>query len=310
MVETTEIKEMLLSLGCEVRESVLMRDYTTLRIGGRADLMVLPETSEMLIDVVEGLDSEGMPFIVLGGGSNVLVLDSGIREVVIRLDRLNRIDVIEQSTQEGLLYVQSGRRLQGLLYYLQSRGLSGLEGLTGIPGTVGGALVGNAGAYGYEMMEVVEAVKVIRKEGVEIIGREQIPYGYREGGLGDARVVLGALIRLQKDSPQRVKERMQQFALQKRQKQPITEHSAGCVFKNPPGQSAGRMIDEAGCKGMRRGDIEVSSVHANFFINKGRGTAEDFLALMDEVRERVFRRFSVELEPEIKIIGSSKKTKH
>ncbi|RMG69343.1 MAG: UDP-N-acetylmuramate dehydrogenase [Nitrospirae bacterium] len=310
MVETTEIKEMLLSLGCEVRESVLMRDYTTLRIGGRADLMVLPETSEMLIDVVEGLDSEGMPFIVLGGGSNVLVLDSGIREVVIRLDRLNRIDVIEQSTEEGLLYVQSGRRLQGLLYYLQSRGLSGLEGLTGIPGTVGGALVGNAGAYGYEMMEVVEAVKVIRKEGVEIIGREQIPYGYREGGLGDARVVLGALIRLQKDSPQRVKERMQQFALQKRQKQPITEHSAGCVFKNPPGQSAGRMIDEAGCKGMRRGDIEVSSVHANFFINKGRGTAEDFLALMDEVRERVFRRFSVELEPEIKIIGSSKKTKH
>ncbi len=305
MTAPGNLKDIFVSMGCECREAVMMSQYTTLRIGGRADLMVLPDSSEMLLSIIAELMDKEVPFVVLGGGSNVLISDNGIRGVVIRLDALNRIDIIEKDQKEVLLFVQAGKRLQGLLSYLSKEGFSGLEGLTGIPGTVGGALVGNAGAYGYEMMDAVESVKVIRSGNVEIISKDRIPCGYRNGGLGDVEVVLGALMRLNRDSSERVRSRMEQFIKEKKHSQPIGDASAGCVFKNPAGQSAGKLIDEAGCKGIRRGDIEVSSMHANFFINRGSGTAVDFLALMEEVREMVFKRFSVDLEPEIRIIGSN-----
>ncbi len=291
-------------MGCEFREEVTMSQFTTLRIGGRAELVVLPESSEMLLGVLDELRSREVPFVVLGGGSNVLVLDGGLQEVVIKLDALNRVDIVETDQKEVLLYVQAGKRLQALLSFLLREGLSGLEGLTGIPGTVGGALVGNAGAYDYEMMDVVEAVKIVRGGKVELVSKDKIDSGYRKGGLDDAEVVLGALLKLNRDSTERVGKRMKEFLNQKRLTQPIGEPSAGCVFKNPSGQSAGKLIDLAGCKGMTRGDIEVSRVHANFFINRGRGTASDFIGLMEDVRERVFKSFQVELVPEIKIMGS------
>ncbi len=297
------LKEIFISMGCEFMEGTMMSRYTTVRIGGKADLIVFPDSSEMLLSIIGELSDRAVPFLVLGGGSNVLISDSGIRGVVIKLDGLNRIDIIETDQKEVLLFVQAGKRLQGLLSYLMKEGLTGLEGLTGIPGTVGGAIVGNAGAYGYEMMDVVEAVKVIRNGNVEIISKDRIPWGYRNGGLDEAQIVLGALVRLNRDSSERVRSRMEQFIKEKKSSQPISEASAGCVFKNPAGQSAGKLIDQAGCKGMKRGGIEVSSVHANFFINRGGGKAADFIALMEEVREMVFKRFSVELEPEIKLIG-------
>lgn len=279
-----------------------MSSHTTLRIGGLADIYAIPDDVLSLKNILIYLSDKDIPVTPLGGGSNILVSDSGIDGVVISSLSLKRIEVIEDSDVVRL-FVESGTSLQSLLNISKEEGLSGLEGLAGIPGTLGGAVKGNAGSFGMEIGDVIESIALMDLRGnISIINREEIGFRYRGSEIPEG-IVLSAIIRLKRDDPQEVAKRINSFHEEKREKQPLTLRSAGCVFKNPEGLKAGRLIDEAGCKGMGRGDIVVSTQHANFFINRGKGKASDFLSLMDEVKKKVFSYCGIELEPEIRIIG-------
>lgn len=284
-----------------------MSFHTTLRIGGPADIYAVPDDVLSLKKLLLYLSDHDIPVIALGGGSNILVSDSGIDGAVISSLSLKRIEVIGNS-DVVMLFVESGTSLQSLINISKEEGLSGLEGLAGIPGTIGGAVKGNAGSFGMEIGDVIESIALMDLRGnISIINRDEVGFRYRGSEIPEG-IVLSAIIRLKRDDPQEVAKRINSFYDEKKEKQPLTLRSAGCVFKNPArrGLTAGRLIDEAGCKGMIRGDIEVSTRHANFFINRGKGRASDFLSLMDEVKKKVFTYCGIELEPEIRIIGRMK----
>jgi UDP-N-acetylmuramate dehydrogenase len=188
--------------------------------------------------------------------------------------------------------------------FSKEQGYSGIEGLIGIPGSVGGAIAGNAGAFGHSIKNSLVSVKVINpNKGIYEMSASELGLEYRTSKIPEDTVILSANMRLRKDVKEDVVKKTDCFLKQKRKTQPLLEMSAGCVFKNPEGTSAGKLIDEADCKGMRIGDVEVSLVHTNFFINKGNAKASDFLKLMDKVKKRVMKVFGTELEPEIRIMG-------
>lgn len=294
--------EVFEGLNLEVKRQAMLSELTTLKIGGPASMLIVPGDIETAVEVVKRLRENSINYFVLGGGSNILMPDKGLECVVLMLKGLKTMEIIGEGA-EVTVYAEAGITLQGVVNRVAEIGLTGLEGLIGIPGTLGGAVFGNAGAFGYEIMDVVEEIDILRDGKRVVLGGRDLNYGYRDSGLKEKDVILSVRLRLKKDDREDIMKRMRQYIYVKRQSQPLGEASAGCVFKNPEGQYAGQLIDLAGCKGMRKGDIEVSSKHANFFINKGMGRAEDYIALMDEVRERVMRLFSIELEPEIRIIG-------
>jgi len=288
----------------EVFADELMRAHTTLRIGGPADIYAIPRDLSSLRNLLLALKDEGVAAMPLGGGSNVLVSDEGIEGAVISMAFLNQVEIIEESVDEVRLFVEAGTPLQKLVSFAKAEGYGGIEGLVGIPGCVCGAVKGNAGSFGFEISDVVESVTVILMDGtVRVIEHGALGLGYRSCALSDGDIILSVNVRLKKGDAKEISRRSEEFLQEKLEKQPISKFSAGCVFKNPPGAYAGRLIDEAGCKGMKRGDIEVSKLHANFFVNRGRGSASDFLGLMEDVNERVATSFQVELETEIRIAG-------
>lgn len=281
-----------------------MKNHTTLRIGGSADIYAEPKNPVSLKNLLAALEGEGIPMMPLGGGSNLLVSDEGIEGAVISTASLARLHVLEEDAEGARLFAEAGIPLGGLVNLAREKGYKGVEGLTGIPGSLGGAIRGNAGSFGFEIGNVVESVMVMDKSGrASLIKKEAVGFGYRSCDIPDSVIVLSADVSLQKDDIEHVTKRMSDFHREKLNKQPIAQFSAGCVFKNPAGSHAGLLIDHSGCKGMRKGDIGVSGLHANFFINEGNGTAGDFLALMEDVRERVMKSFGIELEPEIRIVG-------
>ncbi len=287
----------------DVFRNVPLKEHTSLRIGGPADYLLVPDDTlalKMLIDLLAEIEME---YMIIGGGTNILVKDGGVRGCVISLKRFQKLETVQEGDDTVTLFVQTGAPLQRLINHCKDSGLTGLEGLAGIPGTMGGALFGNAGAFGYEIMDVVQRVTVLERGALKVYERGQLNPGYREGGFPKETIILGVHVRLERDDPQAVKTTTEAYLKEKKATQPIGQRSAGCVFKNPESLPAGKLIDEAGCKGMRVGDIEVSTVHANFFVNTGEGRAEDFLMLMDMVSERVYDVFGIVLEPEIRIVG-------
>jgi len=287
-----------------VRFAEPMRKHSSLKIGGPADIFVMPKDPTSLKELLITLKREGIPYLPLGGGTNVLIKDEGISGAVISLKSLKSIEVLNEYEASVHINAEAGVPLRKLVAYAREKGFSGLEWLAGIPGLLGGAICGNAGAFGAEMKDVILSVWLMDANGtLNRLRSEDIRFGYRTSGISLKDVIVAGELRLGKDRREGIASRIQQFMREKRERQPISESSAGCVFKNPPGMAAGKLIDEAGCKGMSRGDIEVSMVHANFFINRGHGTSSDFLRLMGEVSGRVKERFGIILEPEIKIIG-------
>jgi UDP-N-acetylmuramate dehydrogenase len=217
---------------------------------------------------------------------------------------MDRIEVISEENQQAELFVEAGVPLQRLVSFCKERGYAGMEGLAGIPGTVGGAICGNAGSYGCEIKDVVVSVAIMDAHAqLDRYAAASLGFGYRRSGIRASDVVMSANIRLVRDEAQAVSARTEQWSAEKRKSQPVAERSAGCVFKNPPGESAGRLMDEAGCKGMRSGGVQVSGLHANFFINTGGGTADDYLRLMEEAAAAVNRKFGIVLEPEVRVVG-------
>lgn len=288
----------------EAEFCVPMKDHTSLGIGGPADVVVSPADPMSLKNIVLMLKKKNIPFLPLGGGTNILVKDGGLDGVVINFKAFRMMQVIREEDKEVELFVEAGVPLQMLVNFCKDKGYAGIEGLTGIPGTFGGAICGNAGSYGCEIKDVVESVVLMSSEGrLDRIDAGALNFGYRRSGIRPSDIVLNASILLRKDDKDLVSGRAREYLAEKMKTQPISARSAGCVFKNPEGSSAGELLEAGGCKGMKAGNIEVSSLHANFFVNLGNGTAADYLRLMHEVSLIVEKRFGVVLEPEIRVIG-------
>ena len=304
----------------EVRFGEPLLKHTSLGIGGRADVFARPASTGDLARIL-AFDWQ-MPVFFLGGGTNLLVRDGNIRALFISTGGLKGMEAPGRENENGAdITVRAGESLKGLLAFCMKNGFSGLEPLAGIPGSIGGAIAGNAGARGFSIGEVVRRVRVMGEKGeVREIRGEQMGFEYRGSALLSggpcpggpcprAGLVMEAQLALQRENPAEIRAHMLSNFEMKKKTQPLSARSAGCVFKNPGGgrsagrPSAGRLIEEAGLKGMRIGGIEVSRVHANFFINLGEGRADDFLRLMETVADEVEKRFDIRLEPEIRILG-------
>ncbi|RJQ57038.1 MAG: UDP-N-acetylmuramate dehydrogenase [Nitrospiraceae bacterium] len=303
-----KIKEILdgTSFSGEIKFNEPMPAHTSLRIGGPAEIMLFPEDPLSLKNALLAARGEDVSVTVIGAGTNLLVGDGGIEGITISLKALKNMGFTGETDEErAVLYAGAGAPLAGLLNFAQKNGYAGLEALAGIPGFFGGAVYMNAGSFGMEIKDVVVSVAVMNLKGeLSILKKDELGFSYRSSNLSDDLIVLSANITLKKDSPEAIAGRMKEFLRRKKDTQPLGEPSAGCVFRNPEGDAAGRLIDAAGCKGMRTGDVEVSAVHANYFINKGGATCKDFIGLMEKVRTRVREHSGIILEPEIKIVGT------
>jgi UDP-N-acetylmuramate dehydrogenase len=281
-----------------VRERVALAPYMHLRIGGPADWFLEPYAEEDVALAVRACRERDVPLRVLGGGSNVVIADEGVRGALLHLQSLNRVQRDGNRITAG-----AGVTLPSLLRAAKEAGLAGLEKLTGIPAMVGGAVAMNAGTRDGETFEHLVSLTLVDRDGnVVVLGRDRFHARYRDGGLGDA-IVVQATFELTPDDPKAIFERFSASLKKRNATQPVSMRSVGCVFRNPAGDAAGRLIEAAGCKTLRVGGIEVSPMHANYFVNDGRGSAADFVALMGEVRARVRDRFGVDLEPEVKFWG-------
>ena len=296
-----DLKELASAVRGDVRVNEPMSRHTTFRIGGCADVFIQPKDEDDLRAAISWLREAGIPFSVIGNGSNLLVADAGIRAAVIKLaPALRDIHFNGQGVIAG-----AGAPLAAVVNRCARTGWSGLESTVGIPGTVGGALVTNAGTDTGSIGDLVQDAVVMDQAGnILNIRCSDLNYGYRCSSLRLSRhVVLRARLRLTKADPVDVRAKMQRLHLKRSSRQPLGSWSAGSVFKNPPEIAAGKLVDRAGCKGLAIGDAEVSDKHANFIINRGHATAADVRYLMAEVQERVLRVHGIWLEPEIELIG-------
>ncbi len=291
--------------GDRLKRGVALARYTAVRLGGPADYLVIARSREDLRAAAELARALGIPMLVLGGGANLLVSDAGYRGLVV----VNRAQNVHFDTTQAqpIVYAESGVSLSTLARLCIARGLSGLTWAVNVPGTVGGAIINNAGAHGGDMAAILRTVEVLPLDNPggepELWSVEAMAYAYRESRLKGVRthIVLSATLALGRDDPDALRAQARAFTERRKATQPPGA-SLGSIFKNPPGDYAGRLIDAAGLKGTRVGDVEVSSVHANFFINKGGGSTADYLALIEKVRAAVFEKFGVRLELEVEII--------
>ena len=281
-----------------VRENVPLGPLMHLRIGGPADWLLEPFAEEDVALAVRVCRELDVPLRVLGGGSNVVVADAGVRGAVMHLGNLNRIVRDGERISAG-----AGVTLPSLLRATKEVGLAGLERLTGIPAVVGGAVAMNAGTRDGETFDHLASVTVVEGDGtIAVRARDKMHPEYRDGRLQDAICVQATFV-LTKDDPKAIFERFSASLKKRNATQPVSQRSVGCVFQNPPGQAAGQLIETAGCKMLRKGAIEVSGLHANYFVNTGAGTAADFLALVEDVRRRVKAQHGVDLVTEAKFWG-------
>ncbi len=281
--------------------------HTSLGIGGPVDIMVFPEDPLSLKNVLLAAEKENIPVFVIGAGTNLLAPDGRIEGVAVSLKAFRSIELTRDSDENNVvLYAGSGVPLPMLVNFARKYGYSGIEALAGIPGYVGGAVYMNAGSFGTEIKDVIVSVAIMNPHGgIVILEKDKMEFSYRSLNLPAGSIILGANIILRRDDPAEVDKHTKEFLGRKRTTQPLGELSAGCVFKNPHGDAAGRLIDAAGCKGMRTGGVEVSRVHANYFINKGGATCRDFIGLMQAVKAKVKAYSGIDLEPEVKIVGET-----
>src|SRR5437870_8497210 len=273
-----------------------LADLTSLGIGGTTDLLRI-KRHESLPHLLNLLDANHVPHKFLGGGSNLLVGDGELPWVVLQLVRPEPDVVLDGN----FAHVDAADDLGRMITFCAKNDLGGMEGLIGVPGTVGGALRMNAGAYGMQIGSYVREVKLYRAASrkIAVIRVHQIPYEYRHTSFAPDDMMLSVILELPSKSYQEILKGIRICNEKRRSSQPLGQKSAGCIFKNPPGASAGRMIDQLGLKGLSVGDAQVSGRHANFFVNAGHASSKDMLALIADVRERVQKSFGVNLENEV-----------
>jgi len=294
------IEEIAAKAGVRAERGRRFAELTSLRVGGAIDWVFAPETEEAAAAIAGELEAAGIAWRVLGAGSNVLADDEDHHYVVVSMREVKGTALFEGER----VSVSAGYSLPRLCVDAARRGLAGIEGLGGIPGTVGGALWMNAGAYGHEIGNVVETVRVARGGRVVLVRASEISWNYRHASFREGELLLGVTLRLRKDDSAKIVERMAEVKRQRMETQPHGARSAGCFFKNPPGSglSTGKMIDEMGMKGEKRGGAVVSPVHANFIVTEGEDArASDAFALAEEIRERIRRERGIELEYEVEL---------
>jgi UDP-N-acetylmuramate dehydrogenase len=278
-----------------------MKGHTSFKIGGSADIMVLPSKVEDIIVTVEICRQNNCPFFIMGNGTNLLVKDGGYRGVIIKTSANMNGFSIDGENVTG----QAGILLSNLSNHIAAEGLEGFEFASGIPGSLGGAVTMNAGAYDGEMKDVVEWAKVVTPDGdIKIYSNDRLEFGYRSSIVQkEDLIVLECCLKLCKGDKGRIEEKIREYTRLRRAKQPLQYPSAGSTFKRPEGYYAGKLIEEAGLRGKRIGGAQVSEQHCGFIINVDNATAADVIALINHIKEQVMARFGVELQPEVKIIG-------
>lgn len=279
-----------------------LSNYTTFRVGGPADVLVNVNSAKEIAIALRAARDAGVPATIIGNGSNLLVRDGGIRGLVIRISG----SMAEISHEGTTVHAQAGASIAAIASYARSQGLAGMASIAGIPGTIGGAVIMNAGAYGGEMSQIVTCVDAITIEGgkpVHFEGRK-LGFDYRHSAMMDAGIVVtDVTLELTPGDSAEIAAKTQELLAARREKQPLEYPSAGSTFKRPEGYFAAKLIDDAGLRGLRIGDAQVSEKHAGFIVNRGNATASDILKLMDEVAARVKAQFGVDLEPEVRILG-------
>lgn len=285
----------------EVRVAEPMSRHTTFRIGGPADLYITCDTLADLAEALRGCDEHGIPWTLVGKGSNLLVADSGYRGAVVALGK----EFKSHSVQEDSIKAGAACILAYVVRDAFSRGLAGLEFAVGIPGTLGGAIAMNAGSRGTWMDSVVESVTLyVPGSGLERLRASDVAWGYRESGLPARGVIVEAVLGLAESDKARIRAEMEASLARRKRTQPLGAMSAGSVFRNPEGDSAGRLIEAAGLKGTRLGGARISDMHANFIVNDGGASAADVAGLMQKTQMVVRDRNGIELTPEIRFLGA------
>jgi UDP-N-acetylmuramate dehydrogenase len=295
LARQSAVAERIAALGGEWHPAEPLSEHTSLGVGGPADIVCVYDTGS-LPELVEYLRRQGVAWRVLGGGSNLLVGDEGLPEVLLQLARGDGMTFAGNRVE-----VPAAANLGTTVMECAKRNLGGMEGLIGVPGTVGGALRMNAGAYGTEIGDVVRALRVYRGSTgrIETLKTENVRFEYRHTSFAPDDILLAVSLELPERPYAEILEHVKQCNQKRRASQPLNEKSAGCIFKNPPGHSAGRMIDELGLKGTRVGGAVISERHANFIVNRYQGKAADILKLMALIREKVFKVYGVSLEEEV-----------
>jgi UDP-N-acetylmuramate dehydrogenase len=290
-----------------------MARYTSLRVGGPADLLLVPADVDEVRAIVAWATTQGVPLTWLGNGSNLIVRAGGIRGLVVSLhDALSHVSTRapsqEQDMQRGAVVrvrVGAGVALTRVLHLVIRDGLQGLSFAVGIPGTLGGAVVMNAGTEVGAIWDVIESVRLLLATGEMVEVRpEEVVVGYRFAALPEHSVVLGATLRAERANPLAVREEVRQLYRCRRERQPLSYPNAGSIFKNPPGERAGHLIDQLGLKGYRIGDAQISVKHANFIVNCGQASVTDVMALIDYVKRQVLMHTGILLEEEVRIVGA------
>lgn len=288
-----------------MEENAPLSRYTTMRVGGPADVMLSPSTENEISAALEILRREGLPFLIIGNGSNLLFSDEGFRGVILRLGKnFSRV-----TCQDAFVCAQSGALLSAAAKAAADHALRGLEFASGIPGSVGGGVYMNAGAYGGEIAQALESAQVLIDGEIETWRCERFDFSYRHSALmAEGGVVLSARFRLSAGDPAEIQALMNDLNSRRRQKQPLQYPSCGSFFKRPAGHYAGALIEAAGLKGYAVGDAQVSEIHAGFIINRGHATAQQIYSLMRHVQRTVLADSGVALEPEVRLIGRFEET--
>lgn len=312
MVVRFDLQALAAVLGPRALQGEPLARHTAMRVGGPADLLIVCERVEQVVDAVSAARLQGVPWLVLGGGCNVLASDAGVRGLVI-INRAARIEFKEDPAFEdtgGRVRAEAGAQLSTLSREVVERGLAGLEWAAGLPGTVGGAVTGNAGAFDGDIASTLHSAVLLEPHG-EVVERsaDWFQFDYRTSRIkrsgseaGGRPIVLSALFELRSDDPETLTNRAAEI-LEWRQTRHPSGATMGSTFKNPPGSHAGFLIEQAGLRGHRIGGARISEQHGNFFMNVGEATAENVLALIDHAREEVDRQFGVQMELEVELIG-------
>ena len=293
------IESKLDKIGIEYIADYPMSRFTWLKVGGSANFVIYPKTSEQLAVVINLLTKEGYPWVVLGEGSNTIILDKGIEKAVIITKKMKSISI----TDSGEVVAEAGANMGTIMNQTVRKALTGFEFAAGIPGTLGGGVFMNAGANDAEIKDVIKKVWLLIDGKEEIVNRSGLNFEYRKSNLPENAVVMKAEIKLEKGDRQHSEKQVKEYLEKRSRTQPIRMSNTGSIFKNPENIAAGRLIEELGLKGYEIGGAQISQLHGNFIVNTGSAKASEVLELIDLAKENALKTRGIKLEPEVRIIG-------
>lgn len=305
MAGKNEIKEILSGMDAgRILYDEPMSRHTSLVVGGKADALVFIESEDQLVRIVRTLKAKKKDFFTAGNLTNVLIRDGGYRGAILLMSGLKEISCEPLQDNGALISAQAGAALMRVVSLSVTEELTGIEFCSGIPGSIGGAVWMNAGAYGREMKDVLQSITVMDADGMrKTMKRDELSFSYRKTYLPAETIILGAKLKLEKGERSRIRERINEILQWRQEKHPLEFPSAGSIFKNLPGQAAGRLIEDMGLKGMAEGGAQISAKHANFIVNKKKASASDVLNLIELVKSKAKKEKGIDLETEVVIIG-------